>query len=90
MNSRKKKKNIMSLSGFDEEMKSRLEVYAKSRGIASVSKLIRDLVDKYLIMDDEIIPVILKIPANLKGDEVGLRQWMDSKSGAIVKALSNN
>ncbi len=81
-----KKLNIMSLS-VEPEMQEKLKKYAKSKDI-SVSKLIRDLVDKYLVAEDDIIPVILKIPTKLKGDPENLQKWMETKSSAIVKALS--
>jgi hypothetical protein len=80
-----KKSNIMSLS-MEQEMQERLKAQAKKKSI-SVSKLIRDLVDRYLSADDEVIPVILKIPQKLKGDEAGLRVWLNAKVEAVVKTL---
>lgn len=77
----------MSLS-VEPEMQDKLKRYAKTRDV-SVSKLVRDLVDKYLVAEDDIIPVILKIPTKLRGDQENLQKWMDTKSSAIVKALSN-
>lgn len=82
-----KKLNIMSLS-VEPEMQAKLKIYAKARDV-SVSKLVRDLVDKYLVVEDEFIPVILKIPTKLRGDTENLQKWIDTKSAAIVKALSN-
>lgn len=82
-----KKLNIMSLS-VEPEMQDKLKRHAKTRDV-SVSKLVRDLVDKYLVAEDDVIPVILKIPTKLRGDQENLQRWMDTKSSAIVKALSN-
>jgi hypothetical protein len=82
-----KKLNIMSLS-VEPEMQDKLKKFAKARDV-SVSKLVRDLVDKYLVIEDDVIPVILKIPTKLKGDQDGLQKWMEMKSAAIVKALSS-
>ncbi len=82
-----KKLNIMSLS-VEPEMQDRLKRYAKSRDV-SVSKLVRDLVDKYLIAEEDVIPVILKIPSKLRGDQENLQKWLDMKAAAIVKALSS-
>jgi hypothetical protein len=76
----------MSLS-MEPEMQDFLEKQAQKRGV-SRSKLIRDLVEKYLVSDDDVIPVILKVPSNLKGDADGLQKWMELKSSAIVKALA--
>lgn len=81
-----KSKNIMSLS-MEPEMQELLKKYAKKKAI-SVSKLIRDLVEKFLVIDEEVVPVILKIPVGLRGNEDGLRKWMDARANAIVKALS--
>lgn len=82
-----KKLNIMSLS-VEPEMQDKLKRYAKTRDV-SVSKLVRDLVDKYLVAEEDVIPVILKIPTKLRGDAENLQKWMDMKSAAIVKALSS-
>ncbi len=82
-----KNKNILSLSGFPSEMQDYLDKCAKKKGITR-SKLLRDLVDKYLVLDEDVIPVILKIPAALKGDQEGLQKWLDARSKGIVKALS--
>lgn len=82
-----KKLNIMSLS-VEPDMQEKLKRFAKLKDV-SVSRLIRDLVDKYLISDEEVIPVILKIPSKLRTDPENLQRWMESKSTAIVKALSH-
>ena len=76
----------MSLS-IEPEMQEKLKKYAKIRDV-SVSKLIRDLVDKYLVAEEDVIPVILKIPTKLRGDEENLQKWIDMKATAIVRALS--
>jgi len=84
-----KKLKIMSLS-VEPEMQDLLKTSAKKLG-CSVSQLVRDLVGKHLnllVNDGEEVPVILKIPAELKGDEEGLRQWLNAKSEAIIKALA--
>jgi hypothetical protein len=83
-----KKLKIMSLS-IEPEMQDLLKASAKKAG-CSVSHLIRDLVNKHLTLivnEGEEIPVILKVPTHLKGDEAGLRQWLTVKVEAIVKAL---
>ena len=83
------KYKIVSLS-IDPEMHETLKTSAKKLG-TSVSKLVRDLVDKHLnlvVNDDEDIPVILKIPIHLKEDPEGLEQWLNAKTKAIAKALT--
>lgn len=79
---------VMSLS-IEPEMQENLKVSAKKMGW-SVSELIRRLVSKHLdlvVNDGDEIPVILKIPAELKGNEEKLLLWLNSKSQVIVKAL---
>lgn len=82
---------IMSLS-VTEEVRDLLRVSAKIKK-CSVSGLVRELVDKYLsliVPEGNKIPVILKIPGELKGKEEELRRWLEIKSNTIVKALNKN
>ena len=86
-----KNTKVMSLS-VKPEMQSLLKVSAKQVG-CSVSELVRRLVDRHLELvtkDDDVIPVILKIPSQYKGDSAGLKAWLDLKVGGIVKALVND
>lgn len=78
----------MSLS-IEPEMQETLKVSAKKMGW-SVSELIRRLVSKHLdlvVNNGDEIPVILKIPTDLKGNEEKLLLWLSSKSQVIAKAL---
>jgi len=78
----------MSLS-VPPEMHDLLKSSHKKLG-KSVSEIIRILVEKHLdlvVHNDEEIPVIMKIPASLKGDKEALRAWLDSKTNAIVEHL---
>lgn len=84
-----KKTKIMSLS-VETEMQELLKNSAKRVGV-SVSQLVRDLVEKYLDLvtnSGEEIPVVFQIPANLKGNPVELKKWLDTRTEAVVKALS--
>ncbi len=82
----KKKSNIMSLS-IDLEIQERLKTVAAKRNI-SVSKLIRDLVDKQLSnADEDVFTVILKIPNSMKASEEELRTWLNTRVDSVVKAL---
>lgn len=83
-----KKNNIMSLS-LDLDTQDKLRLHAKQKTNGNVSKLIREMVDKYLVVEDNVIPVILKIPIDLKGDHDNLQRWLEAKTQAVVKALSN-
>ncbi len=78
----------MSLS-VEMEMQKLLKDSAKKAGV-SVSQLVRDLVNKHLsltVNDGEEIPIIIKVPAHLRGDDAGLRTWLNGKVDGIVKAL---
>jgi len=81
---------IMSLS-LDPEMHELIKNSAKKLGHKNVSQLIRDLVSKYLdlmVNDSDDIPVILRIPGDLKENPEALKSWLHFKSDAIAKALS--
>jgi hypothetical protein len=81
---------IMSLS-VKPEMQDLLKDAAKKRG-SSVSELVRTLIQKHLnlvVNDGGEIPVILRIPASLKGDPTSLRQWLNSRTDKIVSSLGN-
>ena len=83
----KKKSNIMSLS-IDLEIQERLKTVATKRNI-SVSKLIRDLVDKQLSTntEEDVDTVIFKIPNSAKVSEQDLRTWFEARVNSVVKAL---
>jgi hypothetical protein len=72
-------------------MHEQIKSSAKKLGHKNVSQLIRDLVSKYLsllVNDSDDIPVILRIPGDLKEDPSALRSWLNQKSEAIAKALT--
>lgn len=84
-----KETKIVSLS-LDPDMHELIKISAKKLGHKNVSQLIRDLVSRYLdLMTNERdeIPVIIRVPGELKGDE--LKDWLRRKSDAISDALSN-
>lgn len=83
------KLKITSMS-LDEEMCDLLKNSAKKLG-CSKSELVRDLVNKYLpllVHDNDEVVVVLRVPADLKGEE--LKAWLDAKTKAIGNALDNN
>lgn len=81
-----KKTNVMSLS-LEPEFQQQLKLYAKQRTRGNVSKAIRDLVEKYAVIEEDVIPVMIRVPSKLKGDSQNLKDWLDIKAAAIVKAL---
>jgi predicted DNA-binding ribbon-helix-helix protein len=80
-----KKGSIMSLS-VDSEIQDKMKVVAKKRNI-SVSKLVRDLADKFLNEEDNVDMVVLKIPKILRNDEVKLREWIDQRKELVTRTL---
>jgi predicted DNA-binding ribbon-helix-helix protein len=83
--SKSKKGSIMSLS-VDSEIQDKMKVVAKKRNI-SVSKLVRDLADKFLNEEDNVDMVVLKIPKILRNDEVKLREWIDQRKELVTRTL---
>lgn len=82
-----KKGTIMSIV-LEQEVQDRLKAVAKRRNI-SVSKLVRDMVDKNLPKDQETFDtVILKVPPEVKSDAGTLRNWISLRVDAVVKALA--
>jgi predicted DNA-binding ribbon-helix-helix protein len=80
-----KKGSIMSLS-VDSEIQDKMKIVAKKRNI-SVSKLVRDLADKFLNEEDNVDMVVLKIPKILRNDEVKLREWIDQRKELVTRTL---
>lgn len=82
-----KKGNILSLS-MDLDIQEKLKEVAKKRDV-SVSKLVRDLADKFLNEEDNVDMVVLKVPKSLRKDAVELRKWIDQRIELVVKTLTN-
>lgn len=83
-----KKINIMSIS-MDPSFQERLKKVAKDRHI-SVSRLIKDIVEKYLgpeANENQVDTIILRIPVELKQNAEKLQEWLQIREKAIVKAL---
>jgi hypothetical protein len=72
------------------ETQELLDVSAKKMGW-NKSELLRKLIAKGLdlvVVDGEEIPIILKVPADLKDKPEALRSWLYQKSDAITKKFS--
>lgn len=80
---------ILSLS-IDTEFQERVKKEAKRKNI-SVSKLIRDIVEKSLPPDsnDDVVydTIILKIPSNVKSSSDSLKKWLNPRFDLIVENL---
>lgn len=82
-----KKGNILSLS-MDLDIQEKLKEVAKKRDV-SVSKLVRDLADKFLNEEDNVDMVVLKVPKSLRKDAIELKKWIDQRIELVVKTLTN-
>lgn len=83
------KLKIMSLS-LDSDMYDLIKTSSKKLGHKNVSQMIRDLINKYLdllVNDNDEIPIILKVPSNLKNKPQELESWLKVRTDAVVKAL---
>lgn len=86
-----KQHKIMSLS-LEPDMVELLNVSAKKMGW-SRSELMRRLIGRHLdllVNEEEKIPVILRVPKELKNNESELRKWLNQKTEGITAALCKN
>jgi len=81
---------ILSLS-IDNEFQERVKKEAKRKDV-SVSKLIRDIVEKSLPPDSNngvvYDTIILKVPSEAKSDSETLTNWLKPRFDLIVKNLA--
>lgn len=96
-----KNKKVMSIA-IKPELHDELKKFSKRKGL-SASTYIGNLVEQAVKlnidddplvigkpMDDEIVPVVLKIPATLKNHPDKLKQWMEVQANGIVKAMTKH
>jgi len=97
--SNKNNKKVMSIA-IEPQLHESVKEYAKRKGM-STSSYIGELVHKALKInideepivvgkpvDEKIIPVVLKIPSDLKGQKENLTKWLASQCIALVKSLA--
>ena len=93
-----KNKKVMSIA-IEPELHDELKEYSKKKGL-SVSSYVGVLISKAVKLsidddplvvgkpaDEDVVPVILKIPGSLKGDKEGLKSWLDTQTGVLVSKL---
>jgi hypothetical protein len=94
-----KNKKVMSIA-IRPELHDELKKFSKRKGL-SASTYIGNLIEQAVKLnidddpmvigkptDDEVVPVVLKIPAGLKNNPDKLKQWMEIQSNGIVKAMT--
>lgn len=94
-----KNKKVMSLA-IRPELHDDLKRFSKRKGL-SVSTYIGNLLEQVIKLnpdddpmiigkpvDEEITPVVLKIPAALKSDPDQFHKWMEVQTTGMLKAFS--
>lgn len=93
-----KNKKVMSIA-IEPELHEELKDYSRRKGLSAssyvgmlVSKALKLSIDDDPIIvgkpvDEDVLPVILKIPAQLRGNRDSLKIWMDAQSAGIVNKL---
>jgi len=81
-----KKMIIMSLA-IEPERQKLLKTVAKKKDM-NVSELIRWLMDRFPLADDDVLPVLLKIPRSMKS-KAELEEWLAPRFSALVKQLAS-
>lgn len=96
-----KNKKVMSIA-IKPELQDQLKDYARRKGqslsayLGSIAEQVIKLNiddDPMLIgkpIDEDVIPVVLKIPAVLKSNPEKFKQWMEVQSNGIVKAMTKD
>ena len=96
-----KNKKVMSIA-IRPELHDELKKLAKRKGL-SASTYIGNLVEQAMKLnpdddpivvskpaDEDVIPVVLKIPVAFKSNYDKLKTWLDVQSGGILKAMTGN
>lgn len=71
---------------MDPDIQEKLKSVAKKRD-TSVSKLVRDLAEKFINEDDSVDMVVLKMPKSLRGNEQAMREWFEKRVSSAIQAL---
>jgi hypothetical protein len=84
------KKKVMSLS-IDPELHEELKIAKKRSGYDSVSAILCDLAERHLdlvVKNGDEIPIILRVPSELRDNKEGLEEWLSVKTAAIINSLA--
>jgi hypothetical protein len=69
------------------EIREKLAFHADKKTDGDIVKLIKKLIENYLEVDENFISVMLKIPVSLKQDREGLKNWLNSRSLALINVI---
>lgn len=93
-----KNKKVMSIA-IEPELHDELRDYSRKKGMSAsayvgmlVSKALKISIDEDPIVvgkpiDEDVLPVMLKIPVNLKGKRDALKVWMETQVAGIVNKV---
>lgn len=96
-----KNKKVMSIA-IRPELHDDLKMLSKRKGISTstyIGNLLEQSVklnpdDDIMVigkpMDEDVIPVVLKVPAALKNNVAKLTQWMEVQTSGIIKAMTKH
>lgn len=73
---------------MEPEYQATLKNFADKKNI-SVSALMRDLVEKYVVTDGESTKIVLSLPNEMLVDSQRLEKWLSQKMAAIVAHFKN-
>lgn len=93
-----KNKKVMSIA-IVPDLHDEVKRYAKRKG-QSTSEYVGNLIEQAVSLnidddpmvigkpiDEEVTPVVLKIPVALKSDAESLKKWLAAQMGGIMRAL---
>lgn len=83
-----KKDKILNLV-VDSRYKDILRKHAESKGV-SISQIIRDFVDKQLVVEDDSVRVVFTIPKEVTTNEQKLELWLNSKTKALMNYFKSS
>ena len=87
MSSQKGKNKIISLA-MESEIQIFLKQYAEAKNV-SASSVVRELIQKYLMTDQETTKVVLNIPKKYLTNVDYLQTWLTVKLKALVGHFAN-
>ena len=73
---------------LESALQDRLKVIAQKKNI-SVSSLIRETLEKFLLSDANTVKLVMQIPKEITTDRNNLESWLSQKVQALVKHFSS-
>ena len=77
---------FMDFAQMDPDVYESIQKTAEKRGV-SVSELVEYLIERFPLENDQIKPIVLKVPVDIMEDKESLKNWLDLKVDALVNYL---